>query len=149
MHAVYISRGIWFLYYYDVIDLLSFTTDSIYLGLWGDPVDKAQNRHGNENAQRHQQFPSSSTSPPAWQAPAPNGGEHLLADGMSHKLDKENKQSGLPANCQSIRHPIRHQRRGQTTVSFWKMRFTCPVFLLKYTSLCGQCVTWTRVIIVY
>lgn len=80
----------------------------MYLRLWGDPVNEAQDWHGQKNPQRHQQFPSSSAPPPARQTPAPNGGEHLLADGMSHKLEDENKQSGLPANCQSIRRPIRH-----------------------------------------
>lgn len=60
-----------------------------YFGFGGDPIDKTQDWHSNEDPKRHQQFPSSPTPPPTRQVTAPNGGEHLLTDGMSHKLEEQ------------------------------------------------------------
>lgn len=84
-----------------------------YFRLGGDPINQTQDWHSNEDPQRHQQFPRRPTPPPSRQVTTPNGGEHLLTDGMSHKLEEQKQTVSLLANCQSTSRPIRQQCGGQ------------------------------------
>lgn len=64
---------------------------SAHFGFWSDPVNHREYRHGEENPQRDQKFPGCLAAPPPGEISTPNGGQHLLADGMSHKLEVEKK----------------------------------------------------------
>lgn len=65
------------------------------LGLGCNPVDEAEEGHGEEDPHRHQQLPGCLAASPARQVPTPNRGQHLLADRVGYKLEREKERPQL------------------------------------------------------
>lgn len=61
---------------------------SPYPGLRRQPVAKAEEGHGEEDEQGHEELPDDGAPAPAGQVPAPDGGQDLLADGVRYKLSR-------------------------------------------------------------
>lgn len=61
-------------------------TGITHLGLGGQPVGKAQEGHREEDGAGDEDFPEAVAAPPTGQASAPDGRQHLLADGVGDKL---------------------------------------------------------------